>query len=433
MTAEVVVMNRNGLALAADSAVSIGYPEAKIYNSANKLFQLSAVAPVGIMVYGGANLMEVPWETVIKIFRSNLGHQIFPKLKGYGPYFVSFLKQNRALFPEESQARFVTFVAENLFRELRNDFFTKLEKAFSEHKDISQDDASSILRDVLNEALEEIQEFPRLSTLGDDFPKEVRARYEEQIRAGIEKIFEEFPIADDIEETLFNILIDFFSHHSSATRVGYSGVVLGGFGEEEHFPSIIEYLVIGMVADHLLYDEVRNAAVSSEIQAYIAPFAQREMVDTFIEGIDPDLHQFIEETTDDLFYQVATILMHEVREFNEDFGNELQERTAASLQNLLPKLHEQWQIARRERYTDPVMEMVASLPKDELGGMAESLVNLTKFKRRISRQQESVGGPIDVAVITKGDGFVWMKRKHYFSAELNPRYFARIHGRSRNE
>ena len=33
---------------------------------------------------------------------------------------------------------------------------------------------------------------------------------------------------------------------------------------------------------------------------------------------------------------------------------------------------------------------------------------------------ETVGGPIDVAVISKGDGFIWIKRKHYFSTELNP-------------
>jgi len=58
--------------------------------------------------------------------------------------------------------------------------------------------------------------------------------------------------------------------------------------------------------------------------------------------------------------------------------------------------------------------------------MAESLVSLTKFKRRISREQETVGGPVDVAVITKGDGFIWMKRKHYFAPEINPRYIARI-------
>ena len=35
---------------------------------------------------------------------------------------------------------------------------------------------------------------------------------------------------------------------------------------------------------------------------------------------------------------------------------------------------------------------------------------------------ETVGGPIDVAVISKGDGFVWIKRKHYFKPELNPHF-----------
>jgi hypothetical protein len=35
---------------------------------------------------------------------------------------------------------------------------------------------------------------------------------------------------------------------------------------------------------------------------------------------------------------------------------------------------------------------------------------------------ETVAGPIDVAVISKGDGFIWIKRKHYFSPELNPHF-----------
>lgn len=49
--------------------------------------------------------------------------------------------------------------------------------------------------------------------------------------------------------------------------------------------------------------------------------------------------------------------------------------------------------------------------------MAESLVNLTKFRLRVSPERETVSGPIDVALISKGDGFVWLKRKHYFQAE----------------
>ena len=71
------------------------------------------------------------------------------------------------------------------------------------------------------------------------------------------------------------------------------------------------------------------------------------------------------------------------------------------------------------------MEVVTHLPKEELASMAEALINLTSLKRRVSLDQETVGGPIDIAIISKGDGFVWIKRKHYFDPALNPSYFYR--------
>ena len=76
-----------------------------------------------------------------------------------------------------------------------------------------------------------------------------------------------------------------------------------------------------------------------------------------------------------------------------------------------------------ESHVSPIISTVSILPKDELASMAEALVNLTSFKRRVTLDQETVGGPIDVAVISKGDGFVWIKRKHYFDASLNPQFF----------
>jgi hypothetical protein len=63
-----------------------------------------------------------------------------------------------------------------------------------------------------------------------------------------------------------------------------------------------------------------------------------------------------------------------------------------------------------------------------LAKLAQELINLTSVKRKFSNGKETVGGPIDVAVISRIDGFVWVQRKHYFSAELNPRYFSRKFG-----
>lgn len=56
MTCEVVVMNQRGIALAADSAVTLGDGR-KIYHSAEKLFPLSASSSVGIMTYGNTDFM----------------------------------------------------------------------------------------------------------------------------------------------------------------------------------------------------------------------------------------------------------------------------------------------------------------------------------------------------------------------------------------
>jgi len=80
-----------------------------------------------------------------------------------------------------------------------------------------------------------------------------------------------------------------------------------------------------------------------------------------------------------------------------------------------------------------VLNVVSILPKDELAFMAESLVKLTSFKRRVTMETETVGGPIDVAVISKGDGFIWIKRKHYFKSSENPQFFINYSWEIENE
>ena len=62
----------------------------------------------------------------------------------------------------------------------------------------------------------------------------------------------------------------------------------------------------------------------------------------------------------------------------------------------------------------------------EMAHLAESLLGLESLKERVTSASESVGGPIDVAAITKSEGLVWIKRKHYFDASLNMRYVSRL-------
>jgi len=61
MTAEIAILNRNAVAMAADSAVTLQLSGGqKIYNTVNKLFALSKYRPVGVMVYGGRRFHAHP-------------------------------------------------------------------------------------------------------------------------------------------------------------------------------------------------------------------------------------------------------------------------------------------------------------------------------------------------------------------------------------
>src|SRR5262249_43607439 len=109
MTAEVGILSRMGVALAADSAVSVGPRAQKIYASADKLFQLANAAPVGVMIYGGAALLGLPWETLLKACRRRLGGKLLPRLEDYSDGLLAFLGEVRTFFTAEAQARFVEY------------------------------------------------------------------------------------------------------------------------------------------------------------------------------------------------------------------------------------------------------------------------------------------------------------------------------------
>ena len=89
MTAEVAVLNRSAAALAADSAVTVG--PGKVYDTINKLFTLSKYHPVGVMIFNNAEFMDLPWETIIKAFRSSLGDDEHETIQDYALAFKDYL------------------------------------------------------------------------------------------------------------------------------------------------------------------------------------------------------------------------------------------------------------------------------------------------------------------------------------------------------
>ena len=102
MTAIVGVLNKHPVAIAADSAVTLGDTH-KVINSGNKIFTLSKYHPVAIMTYSAASFMKAPWEVIIKQYRKSLGDISKKYLEDYAYDFIEYLKNQDFLVSEEVQ------------------------------------------------------------------------------------------------------------------------------------------------------------------------------------------------------------------------------------------------------------------------------------------------------------------------------------------
>lgn len=73
----------------------------------------------------------------------------------------------------------------------------------------------------------------------------------------------------------------------------------------------------------------------------------------------------------------------------------------------------------RDHLQAPLLE--PSMPIQDAIDLAEFLVETTVKFEHFLPGLDSVGGPIEVAAITKHEGFKWIRRKHYYEETLNPR------------
>ena len=208
-----------------------------------------------------------------------------------------------------------------------------------------------------------------------------------------------------------------------------SGVVVAGFGAKQLFPSLSNYVVDGVTGGNVRARLIGNAQIGEkdqtgeELSATIIPFAQRDIVETFMDGIHPGYHLALEDFIDKTIERLTEYMLDQVKDIisntkHSDLLDDMSNKRSSIVHNFQDRLGDYLRV----NYSDPIMTIVELLPKEELAKMAETLVNFTSFMRRVTPEDESVGGPIDVAVISKGDGLVWIKRKHYFLPELNLRY-----------
>lgn len=407
MTAIVGVLNKHAVAIAADSAVTMGNTH-KVVNCANKIFTLSKYHPVAIMTYNNASFMGVPWDIIIKEYRKQLGSKSFPKLGDYANDFMDFLRRKNFFCDDATQKDFLMIVL-NIFYDLccNEICIARNIKLGSLTSDLLEEKLNSCMFD--NKKSEKCSDF--VSYTLDDFLSFFGDNIAEY--------------ASDKGIQRHGLFAESFFYYLSAkfSEPIYTGLVFVGYGEEEIYPSLQAFHVSIGVDGHLKYAVKETSVISDHASAaVIIPFAQVDVTQTIVRGINPNFQNIISNvitTSIKSFSELITGII-DSRPGNEDISSAIKGLDSGKIiQSITSQINKEM----RETYTDPLLNTVVNLDKEDMANMAESFISLTSLMRRMQPGEETVGGPVDVAVISKGDGFVWINRKHYFKPELNAQFF----------
>lgn len=427
MTAIVGILNRHGIAFAADSAAthSLTEEKKKISNHANKIFELSKYHPIGVAICGGLSFMGLPWEDVIKLYRIQLEKKSWPHIEDYVKDFMQFVRQTILPHYQEEQKDHLRLLSEGLRNEVINIAKEKMVEDGKDFEAIRLSDIFPLLRDKLNEFVSIYRK--EEMKCGRDFEGYGYVEFIEYARGIVNETIKELYSDDQCPEGFEDLFSQALYHILTSKIHVYFGVtelIFWGYGENDYFPSCHSIKISAAFDGRVRWSDNSDYVVKNSSPAWIVPYAQTDVSNTVVRGVDQILRE--------QFSKEAGLVLDK---FKLDIANKLGEVGAPgelidAIVGLDMKPYEDLFTGDmnnyiQEKYIDKLMETVSFLMKEDLAEMAESLVKMTCLKRHFTTEEETVGGPVDVAVATRGDGFVWIKRKHYFDASINHHYFER--------
>jgi hypothetical protein len=412
MTAEVAILNKSAIAVAADSAVTVG--NNKVHRSANKIFSVCDAEPLGLMVYGNGEFCGLPWETLAKLYRQRFGRVKHKTVRDCFESFRKFLA-SAEFFQDRQQKLNLMLFATDVIERIHAIAQTTLDKTTGK-------DLTTIIDVSMAQFSDDEADAPRfkLPSL-----RAFRGSCTDLISAVCDEVFD--PSVYKVPNVLRPRFVELVWRALCNTHRSrfLSGVVIFGFGEVELLPQLVAEEFDGCCLGHLRSMEQNVPSINQQNSAAIFPFADREVMTGFMEGAN--------QRTQAVYGLLIQFMMENVAEriIKANFSPSPQEYTVIKaindkiIKDIMETFSEQISAWIHLESIGPIVDVVAGMPKEELAALAEALVEVTAARSKVVDAVESVGGDVDVCVVTKGDGLIWIKRKHYFDLAKNQQYLHR--------
>jgi hypothetical protein len=175
---------------------------------------------------------------------------------------------------------------------------------------------------------------------------------------------------------------------------------------------VTTHFVSAIVSGIVKRAEASFDQIDGDTRSKIRVFADSEVTNAFIRGIDFNLERRV--------YGALNMLMHGLVDqvigafpnadpvVKEDIRRQFQANHIPQYFNAFRGIIGDYQ---QHAFINPVLRVLEIASRNELADTARELVSLNVFKKRIMAQKQTVGGAIDVAIISREGGFQWHSRQ----------------------
>jgi len=410
MTSEIAVMNQRAIALAADSAIAmIDGGKIIVRNDQRKLFQLADGLPVGVMVFGNSGLMGHPWEVLLEHYGKAAAPKPQPHLADHALSFLAMLDGLEKFFPQTRQKDEYRRLLGSVLR-----FVFRLAHYLYENGVQGPDE--EILRQAITLVWERYNTYADgtarrdLSCFPPGFADVVRRDHGAAADELIAYSFAAFPLDQRSRDQLKEIAVlcvvkDLFLEE-------ISGLVFAGYGAADHYPSVLTCqvsAVVGGFVKRTLADEMR---IDGDLHSAIAVYAESHATYAFLRGMEIDLEAQLYGYTQAIAYELVDQAVDSIPDADPVQREAIRRQFQSErIPQAMRKWYDGLTAYQQEAYLNPMLAVLEIATRQELAETAQDLVALNILKKRMTAQNQTVGGAIDVAVISRDSGFSWWKRQ----------------------